>query len=1377
MTKNYFRLFVCSLLVLLGATQSGWAFSDFAVQLTAAPFSENTSTTSFNVSVDGSNVSIVDADAKGTFSFTSVRWNDADHGWVNCVFTIPVDGPVKIELGDCQFGGQNGTIVDGSSNSTDIKANAPKTCWHNTKSVTTAYYTGTSATTLTVTYNGYCPYIAVTAIDVADIPNEATLTFSTTGTAAVGTVPTANKVKVGEQVTIPANTTLYVEGKTLTGWTDGTSTYAAGDNVTVNEDITLTPVFTDNAVSFADRTDETTVTWQFGEGNGVGPINAEGKSTIVVTQVNIGEAKIDVKMDVDASSGKLNNVGRGDKWAQCNDGTKMTIPAYKGMTISFDSNGDGASTTIAGTTTTDKTGTYNGTDATIDIVAGGMGYIASLTAVYPVATSETGGDDNPASASYDNVNATVAWAIGNENAATSISDAVANAVQETKVKVGSDLSVATYDATSNGGSTLPIYKPTTANPGCVATDMIEYTVKMKKGVTFTPSSFEFDAVKKGTDGAYFSWSYTIDGKESEITAYSNPKTQILRDNNANSGVSLTHKESVNVKEGGRVVTLRFYISNVASDKQMAIGNIKINGVVDGEEEVRSFTDFKVNFRTDPYTVVVPETGVLPEGVSIAGAFHDDQHGNGATTIKVPVDGPVKFTIGSCQYGGATLTIKNKSGEVLATMSSNKGCDNKTDYDHFVTWTYNVEAKDTLEFYENGYLPWFQAEACEYIESCHIIYYDVDGKTVLDEEDVLGGSDLVYKEGVAEKVTVQDGYKFRGWFNSTLTSATKIAEGTGITEDLKLYAKTSEIEDPTSTSRYDYDMTKTNWYLEDHEAIDITSGGKYYNSHGWLLGANDTIYVKVAGNAIISITNCCYSKTQTGTVTDAAGNQVGTFDVTNIGDGGADGQSASVRYEGEATTLAINWPQGAYVHGISVWNVKEFVTYDEATGYYYVPAGDGNSFLLALADANGREGAKIFLPNGTYDLGEQALTAVSGKNISIIGESMEGTIIKNAPPIEKEGIGTTATLLNTADGLYMQDLTIQNALDYYATGAAGRAVCLQDKGKNTVCKNVKMLSYQDTYYSNAKSNRYWEDSEIHGTVDYLCGDGNVVYQGCHFVNESRAKDKASGSDVLCAPNCTASDATYTNYGYVFLDCSVESNCKDFTLARSWGGESKAYFVNLKVLDNSLASSRWTEQGMNVTASAFKEYNTTNSEGNVTTPSSKEVTFYLLDSNKKVIESSKVTLETVMSAEEADALTIENIFPGWDPRLQTAQAEVSSVVLDGNTLKWDGTSEAYAICYNGSVVAIVTDNTYEVEASAGAKSAGLNANAADGWSVRAANIRGGFSPAVEATQADAVSEVKAKEVVKASNGKIYNVAGQEVSAFYKGIKIQNGKKFAE
>lgn len=391
-----------------GGSSETSSFRDFAVNIYDGNiFDTSVMSHGVKVATDGSYSDTSADDADAIFSWTAARYNDAQHGWVNCVFTVPVDGPVKVELGDCLHGAQNGTIVDTNGNTTEIKANASKACWSTTNGkVVTAYYGGTEKTTLTITYNGYCPFIAVTAIDASEIPNEATLTFDAASSGAEGTAPVQQKVTVGEQVTIPANTTLYIEGKTLKGWTDGTSTYAAGDKVTVNEDITLTPVFADNAVSFADRTAGTTIVWQFGESNGVGTLSAEGKSTIVVAQATIGEAKIDVKMDIDATNGKLNNVGRGDKWAQCNDGTKMTIPAYKGMTVSFDSYGDGASTTIAGATATDKTGTYNGTGSTIDIVAGGMGYIASVTATYPVPDSE-GGNDEP-------VEVQVAYAAGSE---------------------------------------------------------------------------------------------------------------------------------------------------------------------------------------------------------------------------------------------------------------------------------------------------------------------------------------------------------------------------------------------------------------------------------------------------------------------------------------------------------------------------------------------------------------------------------------------------------------------------------------------------------------------------------------------------------------------------------------------------------------------------------------------------------------------------------------------------------------------------------------------------------------------------------------------------------------------------------------------------
>ena len=60
--------------------------------------------------------------------------------------------------------------------------------------------------------------------------------------------------------------------------------------------------------------------------------------------------------------------------------------------------------------------------------------------------------------------------------------------------------------------------------------------------------------------------------------------------------------------------------------------------------------------------------------------------------------------------------------------------------------------------------------------------------------------------------------------------------------------------------------------------------------------------------------------------------------------------------------------------------------------------------------------KIFLPNGTYDFGETTLTTISANNLSLIGESMEGTIIRNAPDKSIEGIAVAAEVVNSTVNL-------------------------------------------------------------------------------------------------------------------------------------------------------------------------------------------------------------------------------------------------------------------------------------------------------------------------------------------------------------------------
>lgn len=773
---------------------------------------------------------------------------------------------------------------------------------------------------------------------------------------------------------------------------------------------------------------------------------------------------------------------------------------------------------------------------------------------------------------------------------------------------------------------------------------------------------------------------------------------------------------VNVKRTN--VQLWFY--NLNPDQNAYMTSLEIKGNV--EVKPRTFSSFVVDFRHESkQPVIVSQSNTMPEGVSIdAGSFHDAQHGFSNVKMTVPVDGPVRFSIGSCKFNKKGATVSIDGGEPIAIAIS-ENCDNGFgDFNYFDVYTYNEEKPATLTFDLGDYCPFFKAETCDYTPTVTVAYYNTDGK-LIGEETVESGSKLDFKYSSAD-ITIPSGHAFRGWFNSKAATAEKVQQGTVVNEDIKLYAKVTAIERAMVGTHFEYDLTKKNWYVDDHELIDIENG-EYFSKdgkHGWIIGANGTIQLQVAGKCYVNIKNCQYSNNQTVTIKSAGVKEIAKFDLPVA----TDGETTTIKYDGSETTLTFTFPVGsAYIHGIEVYNVEDFLSYDENTHYYEIAPNDAAGLLLALKAV--KDGDKIFLPNGTYDLGETVLTTISANNVSIIGESMDNTIIRNAPDKTTEGISTTAIFVNNSKNLYMQDLTLRNDLDYYAVGGTARAVCLQDKGENTICKNVKMFSHQDTYYSNKASKFYWEDSELHGCVDYVCGDGDVVFNRSKFVNESRAKDKKSGSVVICAPNTSES----CTWGYVFLDCNISSLCNDFTFARSWGGKSKAQFIRTQILDNSLASSRFTIEGMNVAADKFKEYATTNSEGSITTPKSNVIKFTHSSGNNE--------FETVLSDDEAAQYTVANIFGEWAPDKIAAQVTDKD---KGSVFLVDGK--------------ITTDRPTEGK-------------------FRIANTRGGFGPEVDASTATAIETVtfpttmnapkkffKDEKIVIFKNGKTYNVAGQEL-----------------
>jgi pectate lyase/pectin methylesterase-like acyl-CoA thioesterase len=381
-------------------------------------------------------------------------------------------------------------------------------------------------------------------------------------------------------------------------------------------------------------------------------------------------------------------------------------------------------------------------------------------------------------------------------------------------------------------------------------------------------------------------------------------------------------------------------------------------------------------------------------------------------------------------------------------------------------------------------------------------------------------------------------------------------------------------------------------------------------------------------------------------------------------------------------------------------------------YYIVSAGSASGFLSALSKANSStsSGRKyIFLPDGTYDLGTTCLTAITGSNISIIGQSMSKTIIKNKPAVANEGISTTATLLNKGSNNYFQDLTIQNALDYYNAGSAGRAVTLQDKGNNTICKNVKLVSYQDTYYSNNASGQfYFEGCDIHGTVDFICGGGDVFFNECTLTVEKRNSD-GSGSCVIAAPY------TQSTWGYVFNNCTIANNAASYSLGRAWGCTPRLAYINTTLsAPTKIASTRFTAQGMNVIADKFVEYNSKNSSGSTVSPASNVVKFY--------VGSTTSSKETILSASAAKGYALSKVFTSWTPNEDCAQLTMSTVSQSGNTITWSKVSGAssYAIFKDSKFVAIVGSSTTSYSISATGT-----------YSVRASNPMGGFGTAKSVT----------------------------------------------
>ena len=170
----------------------------------------------------------------------------------------------------------------------------------------------------------------------------------------------------------------------------------------------------------------------------------------------------------------------------------------------------------------------------------------------------------------------------------------------------------------------------------------------------------------------------------------------------------------------------------------------------------------------------------------------------------------------------------------------------------------------------------------------------------------------------------------------------------------------------------------------------------------------------------------------------------------------------------------------------------------------------------------------------------------------------------------------------------------------------------------------------------------EDSEIHGTVDFICGAGDVYFNRCLIVTEKRNED-GTGKNVIAAPRTST-----TKWGYVFDHCTVRNDVSLFGLARGWHTHPRCVWLNTTLeTPEKLLPTRFEPEGIRSVDNEFFEYNTMDAEGNVVTPSSNVVEFV---SNGECRHA-----ETIISKKDAERYTVKNVFPKWRPDKKTRHLE--------------------------------------------------------------------------------------------------------------------------
>lgn len=381
----------------------------------------------------------------------------------------------------------------------------------------------------------------------------------------------------------------------------------------------------------------------------------------------------------------------------------------------------------------------------------------------------------------------------------------------------------------------------------------------------------------------------------------------------------------------------------------------------------------------------------------------------------------------------------------------------------------------------------------------------------------------------------------------------------------------------------------------------------------------------------------------------------------------------------------------------------FTTVDKvANGVAAVVAADGSGDYTKIQDAldaisDDSKRSIIYVKPGVYS----EKLVVAKKNVSLIGEDRDKVIITwnecsttstlqngtYSTGITSTGTDASYSMLIAADGFYGENFTVRNDYDYQANAHSDRqAVALEHiNSDKAVLKNIKMVSFQDTYYpKSAKKRVYLKDCYIQGGTDYIFGSGTAFMDGGILKN-------VPGGQYMTAASDPAADQEFgiviSGVEASYADTTGFGTKRKFYLGRPWKLGATTTYINTTFEKDMIQPAGWADWSGAINNANYSEFGSVFDDGDEAADLSKRVDW-----------------SSVLTAAEAARCNKENAFNygagnAWNPTPYCQEPEVvSNVVNNVGTLSWTPSYFAVGyVVYKNNVFYDYSENPYYIDAA--------------------------------------------------------------------------------